>query len=152
MNRKMLFSTLVAAFLLSAAAYAVADISAPIVGTGTPLSAAGSVTVTATVAPKLILTITTPEAVQTVDFATVDPGTTTGVKTVSLDVKSNKAYSITKNITGSAALMGLSTSLANSTGNVKTAGQTFNDNYQLTVPWTTDPGPLSANVQYTVTQ
>lgn len=152
MNRKMLFGALVGAFLLSAAAYAVADVSAPILGTGTPLSAAGTVAVKATVAPKLVLTITTPEAVQTVDFLTVDPGTTTPVKTVTLDVKSNKVYSISKSVSGADALMGLSTTLANSTGNAKTAGQTFSDDYQLTVPWTTDPGALTANVQYTVTQ
>jgi len=151
MKKKLVFGALVAALLLSAAAYATADV-VTIDGTGTPREAVGNVTTKVTINPKLTLTITTPEATQTVDFGTLDPGTTTAVKNVALNVKSNKVYSVTKVVTGDTALLGLSTTLADSTGNGKTAGQAFSDDYQLTVPWTTDPGAYTANVQYTVAQ
>jgi len=152
MKRKMIFGALVAALLLSAAAYATAADTVIIDGTGTPRSATGSVTASVTINPKLVLTITTPEAAQTVDFGTLDPGTTTATKNVALDVKSNKLYSVSKVVSGSNALMGLSTTLGNSVGNVKTASKAFSDDYSLVVPWTTDPGPYTATVQYTVTQ
>ena len=81
----------------------------------------------------------------------MDPGTAYGPQAVTLTVQSNKTYNITKTLTG-AATIGLSTSLANSVNNAKTAGQGYADNYSLNVPWTTDPGSYTATVQYTVIQ
>lgn len=151
MNKKLVFGALTVALVLSATAFATADV-VTIDGAGSPLKSAGSVTTKVTINPKLTLSITTPEAAQTVDFSTLDPGTTTAAKNVALNVKSNKVYSVTKVITGQNALMGLSTTLADSAANAKTDGQAFSDDYSLVVPWTTDPGALTANVQYTVSQ
>lgn len=153
MKKTTLLAVLAMVMLLGAASSAVADSSGIIPGVGNPPVASGNVTVKAQASPKLELTITTPDAIQTVDFGVVDPGTATGGKAVTLLVKSNKEFSITKTPTGDVALMGLTTSLADSTANAKTAGATFTDNYSINVPWTTEAGQaLSANVLYTVSQ
>ncbi len=155
MNKKLLFTTLVAAFLLSAAAFAVADVSAPIVGTDNgagKLESSGPVNVKATVNPKLTLTITTPDAGQSVDFGAVDPGSVIGGKTVSLQVNSNKDYSLAKSVSGDSTEIGLATTLAAATTGVKGAGAPVNDAYSINVPWDTAPAAYSATVQYTVTQ
>ena len=96
-----------------------------------------AVRVAAVVNPALSLTVATPSADQTVEFGSVDPGTTCGPETVTLVVRSNLACVITKAITG-AEPIGLSTSLA--------------DQYCLAVPWTTPPGDYNATVQYTAIQ
>lgn len=155
MNKKLLFTTLVAAFLLSAAAIAVADVSAPIVGTANgagKLESSGPVNVKATVNPKLTLTITTPDAGQSVDFGAVDPGSVIGGKTVSLQVNSNKDYSLAKSVAGDNVAIGLATSLAAATTGVKGAGAPISDAYSINVPWDTAPAAYTATVQYTVTQ
>jgi len=153
MKKTMLLAVLAMVMLLGAASFAVADSSGIIPGVGNPREASGTVIVTAQASPKLELTITTPDALQHVDFGIVDPGTVTGGKQVTLLVKSNKEYSITKTPSGDVTEMGLTTSLADSTANAKTAGATFTDNYSINVPWTTEAGQaLSANVLYTVSQ
>ena len=116
--------------------------------TGTDFCA---VRVAAVVNPALSLTVTTPSADQTVEFGSVDPGTTYGPETVTLVVRSNLACVITKAITG-AETLGLSTSLADTSASPKTAGGPFSDEYSLAVPWTTPPGDYSATVQYTAIQ
>jgi len=150
----MLLSVLAVALLLSAAAYATADVSAPIVGTlngSGKLEASGPVSVKAKVNPKLTLTITTPDASQTVDFGAVDPGTATGGKSVGLSVNSNKDFTVASAVTGQSAEIGLATAGLGTSG---TAGQnrTFTDNYSINVPWATAPGDYLATVTYTVTQ
>ena len=152
MKRNLILGVLAIAILtLGAVTYANAD-TAIVYGTGgASKTASDTVTVKATVNPKLTLTVTTPAASQTVDFGSVDPGTAYGPQAVTLTVQSNKTYNITKTLTG-AATIGLSTSLANSVNNAKTAGQGYADNYSLNVPWTTDPGSYTATVQYTVIQ
>lgn len=153
MKKTVLLAVLAMTMLLGAASFAVADSSGIIPGVGNPREASGTVIVTAQANPKLELTITTPDAGQHVDFGVVDPGTATGPEVVTLFVKSNKAYSITKTPSGDVAKMGLTTSLADSTGNAKTAGQSFTDNYSINIPWDTDPDVLlTANVLYTVSQ
>jgi hypothetical protein len=107
--------------------------------------------VKAAVNPKLVLTVVTTDGTQTVDFGAVDPGTSYGPKLVTLTVSSNKLYNITKTTTDPTPL-GLTTTLANSTGNAKTASQLYNDNYSINVPWTVDPGSYTATVLYTVVQ
>ena len=152
MKRNLILGVLAIAILtLGAVTYANAD-TAIVYGTGgASKTASDTVTVKATINPKLTLTVTTPAATQTVDFGTVDPGTAYGPQAVTLTIQSNKTYNISKTLTG-AAVIGLSTSLANSNNNVRTAGQLYTDNYSLNVPWTTDPGAYTATVQYTVIQ
>jgi flagellar basal body-associated protein FliL len=148
MKKTLLLAVLAVALFLGAVAYATAA-SQTISGTS-PVS--GSVTVTATVNPKINLTIVSPDATNTVNFGAVDPGVTSGIKTVTLSVDSNKIFSVSKTITGSNAQLGLVTTLANSSGNAKGAAVPFSDNYTITPPFTTDPGTYNAFVQYTVTQ
>ncbi|MDR3685993.1 MAG: hypothetical protein P4L93_03400 [Coriobacteriia bacterium] len=152
MKRIFIILALVAiALFTGVVTYATAD-TAIINGVGgASQTASDTVTVKATINPKLTLTVVTPAASQTVDFGTLDPGTVSAAQNVNLTVQSNKTYNITKTTTG-AAPIGLATSLANSTNNARTAGQLYADSYQLTVPWTTDPGSYTATVQYTVIQ
>ncbi|MDR3685992.1 MAG: hypothetical protein P4L93_03395 [Coriobacteriia bacterium] len=154
MKKSLILGVLVGAVLFaSAASYAAADTATITkVGSGTTAqTATDTVTVKTTINPKLVLTVVTPAASQTVDFGTLDPGTVTGTQPVSLTVSSNKTYNITIAKVGDAAI-GLNTTLANSTNNAKTASQVFPDTYSLNVPWTTDPGTYTATVQYTVVQ
>jgi hypothetical protein len=152
MNRSVILVAIVAITLLTGAVtYATAD-TAVVNGTGgASKTASDTVTVKATINPKLTVTVATPAAAQTVDFGSLDPGTVTGVQTVNVTVQSNKTYNITKTTTGAAAI-GLTTTLADSVNNARTAGQLYTDDYALNVPWTTDPGAYTASVQYTVMQ
>lgn len=154
MKRALLTSVLVVAVVFGVVAYATADIATydgVVVAPGIE-EAQGSVNVNASVNPKITLTVTTPDAAQSVDFGAVDPGSAIGGKTVNLSVNSNKAFALSKSVSGQNALIGLSTSLGNSTGNAKGANIPFVDNYSINVPYTTDPGAYTATVQYTVTQ
>ena len=155
MKKSLLLGVLaVAILLMGAVAYATADTATITkVGSGTTAqTATDTVTVKASVNPKLVLTVVTPgAAVQTVDFGAVDPGTATGPQAVNLTVSSNKAYNISVAKVGDTPI-GLTTTLANSTANAKTASTGFTDNYSINVPWTTDPGSYTATVQYTVVQ
>ena len=155
MKKSLLLGVLaIAILLMGAVAYANADVvTITKTGSGTAAqTATDTVTVKATVNPKLILAVTTPAGTQTVDFGVVDPGTAYGPQAVGLQIWSNKTYNITKTLVGDATI-GLTTSLANSVNNAKTSPSTnFTDNYNLNVPWTTDPGSYTATVLYTVVQ
>jgi hypothetical protein len=156
MKKSLMLSVLVVAILLVvgvSSAFADSVTTTGTVNGGGKLQSIDTVTVKATVNPKLVLTVVTPNNTQTVDFGTVDPGTVYGPSAVTLTVNSNKAYDVTKVTAGQNALMGLNTSLGVSLlGNAKTASQVYTDNYTLNVPWTTDPAAYSATVQYTVVQ
>jgi hypothetical protein len=148
-KRSLILGMLVIAVLMvGAATYAQAD-TAIVYGVGG--TATDTVTVKATINPKLTLTVNTPAATQTVDFGTRDPGDLVGPQTVTLTVQSNKTYDITVAKSGDATI-GLTTTLGNSSTNARTAGKLYTDNYSLSVPWTTSPGSYTATVQYTVTQ
>jgi hypothetical protein len=151
-NRSILLGLIAITILLvGAVTYANAD-TAIVYGTGSPsLTASSTVTVKAMLNDKLTLTVVTPAASQTVDFGNVDPGTAVGPQAVGLTVQSNRTYDLSKSTVGAAAL-GLTTSLANSAANARTAGQAFVDNYSINVPWTTAPGARTATVQYTIVQ
>jgi len=155
MKKSLVLGVLVGAVLLaSVASYAAAADTVTItkVGLGTAAqTATDTVTVKTTISPKLVLTVVTPAASQTVDFGTLDPGTVTSAQPVNLTVSSNKTYNITIAKVGDAAI-GLNTTLANSGPNAKTNSQAYVDNYSLNLPWTTDPGAYTATVQYTVVQ
>ena len=152
MKKSLLLGVLaVAILLMGAVAYATAD-TVVITGTGgASKTASDTVTVKATVNPKLVLTVATPAASQTVDFGAVDPGTAYGPQAVNLTVQSNKTYNLTVTKVGD-AIIGLTTSQGNLVTQPKTASQAYTDNYNLNVPWTTDPGSYTATVQYTVVQ
>lgn len=102
--------------------------------------------------PYLVLTIETPDDVQTVDFGTVDPGVAAPSKTVLVTVDSSLPYTITRALSGDIALMGLTVSALPAT--VQAAGvATYSSVYGITPPWSTVPSvPLHAAVMYTVTQ
>jgi len=154
MKKSLLIGILAVAVLFSVVAYATAD-TANYTGAGNPLSASGTVNVAAQVNPKLTLTVTTPDAGQSVDFGPLDPGTTTGGKTVNLSVNSNKRFDvgISENLGAfSAQGIAITRSLAASTNNAKGQNVGFADNYSINVPWTADPGSYTGTVVYTVTQ
>jgi hypothetical protein len=116
------------------------------------LTAADTVTVSATINSKLVMEVTTPGAAQSVDFGALDPGSTVATG-VAVTVWSNKAFQFSSAAGGSASLMGLST-VAFSPNWTKTnnAGRAFADTYTLNVPWDTDPGAYTATVTYTAVQ
>jgi hypothetical protein len=148
-KRNLILGVLVTAVLmLGAATYAQAD-TATVYGVGG--TATDTVTVKATINPKLTLTVDTPAATQTVNFGTLDPGDFSGPQLVTLTVQSNKTYDISVAKSGDTTI-GLSTTLGDSSTNARTAGQAYIDRYSLSVPWTTSPGSYTATVQYTVTQ
>lgn len=151
MKKSLLLGVLaIAILLMGAVAYASAD-TANVPGSGSPLTATDTVTVNATINPRLLLTVTTPDAGQAVNFGAVVPGTPVGPQTVSLAVSSNRPYDMTIAKVGD-AVIGLGTTLANSVANPRGQAVAFTDDYSLNVPWTTDPGAYSATVQYTVVQ
>jgi hypothetical protein len=152
MKKSLLISVLATAILLvGAVAYATAD-TVVVNGVGSPLEASDTVTVNATVNSMLTLTVTTPDAGQSVDFGAIDPGASSATAQVDLSVQSNRAYDLSVAKTGDAAI-GLTTSPIGATGEPATASQAYTDTYQLVnVPWTTTPGAHSATVLYTVTQ
>lgn len=102
--------------------------------------------------PYLVLTIETPDDVQTVDFGTVDPGVAAPSKTVLVTVDSSLAYTVSRTLSGDVAAMGLTVSTLPAA--VQPAGvATYSSVYGITPPWSTVPGvPLHAAVVYTVTQ
>lgn len=151
MKKSVLLSALVAAVLLGAVAYATAGSATYVGAGGPPRAASGTVTVNATVNPKLTLTIDAPGAGQTVDFPVTDPGVLSGTQTVNLKVSSNKNFDVRKTVVDGGPL-GLKTTLLESDANAKTAETLFSDDYTIQVPWTTEAGTYAATVQYTVTQ
>lgn len=150
MKKSVLVAALAVAVVFGVAAYATADIATYALPGNTQ---SGTVNVTASVNPKITLTITTPDPAQSVAFGALDGGATAS-KDVTLLVDSNKAFDLVKVVTdpASAALMGFSTSLADQADVVKGEDIPFTDTYSVTVPFTTDPGTYTTGVQYTVTQ
>lgn len=99
--------------------------------------------------PYIFLTIETPDPLQTVSFGAVDPGVAAPSRSVTLTVDASDDFTISKTVTGQVALMGLTWSAL--PGGLQLAGvRTFVDTFQMTPPWSTDPGAYTANVTYTV--
>ena len=112
----------------------------------------GTVSVKATVNPKITLTVNTPNASQEVLFGAIDPDTDAS-KLVGLTVESNKSWDMAVLKGGDSALIGLTTTYEGGLIGVNNKGTwTQNDTYTINVPFTTDPGDYVATVQYTVTQ
>ncbi len=145
MKKSVLFGVLIVAMLFGVVGLAGADV---VTYTG---PAAGTVTVTATVNPKIALTIDTPDAAQTVDFGTIDPETAAS-DSVDLTVKSNKVYDLTVGApAGDVSELGFANDLASATGEAKGTNN-YTDNYSINAPYTTDPGDYTVTVQYSVAQ
>lgn len=151
-TKTMIVAVVALALLAGMAVFAVANTVETYMGTGNPAAASGTVTARAVINPRLEMTITTPNTLQTVDFGNVEPGTTT-TRSVSIEIKSNRQHTLTRVISGTGVTpLGFSTSLPNSGVLPRTASTTHNDIYTIAVPWTTEPGPYNASVAYTVTQ
>ena len=122
----------------------------------TPASnSANPVDVKATVNAKIELTVATPDAAQAVEFGAVDPGVAVS-DSVTVTVKSNKAWTGTSSLAGDATDIGLTTSTSTDWATMSGYGakgvHNFTDVYEINVPWTTDPGDYVGTVVYTVTQ
>ena len=138
MKRTMVIALVVVCMLFGVVAYATAATT----DTGT---------VNVSVTPNALMTLTL--GTTSVAFPAIDPGVASAIVPVSVTVSSNKPWDMSKTVLG-AGPMGLTTSLAAVTGKAGIRGVTaMTDNYQVTVPWTTDGGTaLSATVKYDVTQ
>ena len=120
---------------------------------GTAKTATDTVTVSATINPKLVLQVVTPDNGQAVNFGSVDPGSTS-TKPVTLTIWSNKGYTISETQTGAAAigLTTVNTIPGSYSKSANDSGQVFSDSYKIQVPWNTDPNSYTATVLYTVLQ
>jgi len=128
-KKTLLLAVLAVALFLGAVSFATADTAT--YASGAP----GTVTVNANVNSKLTLTITTPDAGQSIDYGIVDPGDTITGESVGLNVKSNRAYDLTEAITPLAAdELQVTSDFTDVAGAAKTASQNYTSNYTLTVP------------------
>jgi len=125
--------------------------AAPISNSATPVN------VRATVNPRVQMTITCPDATQTVDFGTLNPEDTAAAKLVQIDIRSNQNFHLAKTVATPSVISALNITMTYADGS-STAGSpgntTINDNYSIAapgVPWTTAPGDYNTNVTYTVT-
>jgi hypothetical protein len=100
----------------------------------------------------LTMTITTPDAGQSVDFGTLDPGIASTIETVIVQVDSSGPYTLARTLGGDATALGLNIT-GDATGAKPAGNSIFTDLYQLTPSWTATPSiPLTATVLYTAIQ
>ncbi|MDP2182198.1 MAG: hypothetical protein Q8K99_06485 [Actinomycetota bacterium] len=158
MKKLVVVSILIVAVVFGLVAYATAD-TVVYPGAGAPnQSASGSVTVRAVVNPKLTLSLTTPDAAQTLDFGSLNPGDDPAAKAVGILVSSNKAFAIDKAVAGNdlVTVFGMTMSYAPGLGvatGAKGQNVSFTDSYDIpAVAWTVNPGTYVDTVTYTVTQ
>lgn len=155
MKRSLLISALAVVMIFSAVALASGDVAIfnGASGSNTVDNSTNLVKPKVTVNPKVTLTVTTPDANQEVLFGTVDPGGTAGPLNVTLEVDSNKAFTITsaEDLTNFDAIV-LNRTLTAPTAGAKGQGVSFTDTMDISVPWSVEPGAYDATVQYTVTQ
>lgn len=121
-------------------------------GASQTVTLGGSGDYTIQTSPYLTLTITTPDATQSVLFGNIDPGVASSVATVGVEVDSSNPYVVTRTTGGAAAQLGL-TITGVPVGVAQPAGfDAWVEDYRLQPPWTTDPGSYNATVLYTVVQ
>ena len=138
MKKLAIVAVLIAVVVFGIVAYASAD-----------TTATQTVTVKVTSKPLLTMTVST----NAVDFGSVDPGEVPDAKSVTVTVASNRLYNLQK--TGGTDLtMGLTSTLQDHQDKnlAKTAGQAYVDTFNLTMPWTTNPGAYTNSVVYTAAQ
>ncbi len=139
MKKTLIIGIVAASLVLGMVAYATA--------------ATGTATVTATVNPKLEMSIDD----STLAFGSLDPEVN-GSGNAVLTVRSNKAFTVSRAIdTGDdlATLIGLTIdngATGSFSKNASNAGQVLTDKYSYLVPWSTTPGTYSQSFTYTVTQ
>ncbi len=160
MKKALFVSVLAVALILSVATVAVAG-PPSVFGPGTaPIdNSSNPVNVRATVNPRVQMTITCPDATQTVDFGTLNPEDTAAAKNVTILVKANQNYHLAKSVATPAVISALGITMtyadgSSTAGTPSAGGTTFTDAYSIPapgVPWTTAPGSYNTNVVYTVT-
>jgi len=151
--KKTLVLALAAIMVLGVAGAAFAE-SVTYTDATTAGTAAGTVNVNAQVKPKITLTITTPDAAQTVDFGILEPGLDPAAETIGLAVESNKSYKLARDTTGMAPLTTAGFTVAYGAldtttvyGNSGAAADTYSDTVDLgTVGY-----GITADVLYTGT-
>ena len=120
--------------------------------TRTESAATGSYTI-APASPHLSFTLATPGPGRSIDFGDMEPGTTTGPVTVSLEVNSSTPYTVTRSVSGSSEELGLRITGSITSGLQPAGSATFEDLYTISPSYDATPGvPLSASVLYTVVQ
>ena len=86
------------------------------------------------------------------DAGAVEPDVTVPLTSVNVSVDSNSPFDLYKTLSATAADLGLATTLPNQYSQ-PSGVRVYTDSYSVTVPWTTNAGPVSATVTYTaVTQ
>lgn len=159
MKQALLIGVLVVAIVLGAAGLASANTVTYGPATTPVSNGASPVVVQATINAKIQMSITTTGGAQTLDFGTLDPGSSTGTETVSILVYSNKSWTIDKSLSNPGILGSLNMSTKYAAGASilgaatapSSSGTTVTDEFRVNgVPWTTAPGAYATNVTYTV--
>lgn len=145
MKRVVIVGVFVALALFGTVAYSVADTVTYGPSAG-PES--GTVTVNATVNPRLRLTIATPDPGQAVEFGAIDPGTLY-TDTVDVTCQSNRDYDLAITPAGDVAALGFTQSQA-ALDEAPKGTQTYTDTYGVNASWDTTAGAYSVTVQYTL--
>lgn len=111
-------------------------------------SVSAGVTDTTSITVPVWITLTIDRDI--IDFGDLLPEQPSGVEQIVLTVDSNVPYTISREVTGSVAEMGLDVT-GTASGAKPSGPNTWVDSYQATAPWTTAAeATLSATVQYTV--
>lgn len=164
MKKAALIAVLVVAMVFGVVGYAVAgtwsSTSAGGAGNKTIDNSANLVQVNAKINPKISLRIDTASGVSPtllVDFGTVDPGVTTTAlasNAVTLTVNSNRAFTVTTTKAGSAAALGLTTSINPATVYALGNNTVIPDIYSITPDYSlaANGSTYAATVQYSVAQ
>lgn len=155
----------VMAIVLATVAYAMAD---PVTYPGTlngngkwqSTSGPGAVIVTATIGPKIALTVITPDAAQTDNFGLVTPTAGPYTKTNQIVVQSNKAYDVGSTqdngtiwtTSGMNYSRSFNATLLAQAKPAASSGTTFTDNVVINPDYTVSPGTYNGIVWYTAIQ
>ena len=84
-----------------------------------------------------------------IDFGVVDPGTSHDSGPITITINASEPFDLTKSVGGSTASLGLTSDLGDQL-NQPSGPTTFLDRFRIDVPWSTDPGPYTATVTYTI--
>lgn len=84
-----------------------------------------------------------------IDFGAVDPGSSHDSGPITITINASEPFDLTKSIGGSTASIGLTSDLGDRL-NQPSGPTTFLDRFRIDVPWSTDPGPYTATVTYTI--
>lgn len=159
MKKALLIGVLVAVIVLGATGLAAANTVTYGPATTPVSNGASPVVVQATINAKVQMSITTTGGAQTLDFGTLDPGSSTGTDTVVIQVNSNKSWTMDKALSNPGILGSLNMTTKYAAGSnilggataPSASGTTVTDEFKINgVPWNTAPGAYTTNVTYTV--